>query len=152
MKTFTTKIQFFLFLQKKHHRRCWTEYTSEFAFWFGQVVLKPRVNTLFGFLTLNVCNKTLSFLSSVFVLSRTFDFERTNIFIFSYSIWLVTQLNDLASEILKYHYNTRRIFEFMIGNLRFLTQSFLSQLFLYKNIKESRLFMTQIVDILDLNN
>ena len=40
----------------------------------------------------------------------------------------------------------------MIGNLRFLTQSFLSQLFLYKNIKESRLFMTQIVDILDLNN
>ena len=40
----------------------------------------------------------------------------------------------------------------MIGNLRFLIQSFLSQLFRYASIKESQLFVTQIVDILDLNN
>ena len=52
--------------------------------------------------------------------SRTFKIERITIFIFSFCIGLVTQLNDPALGVLKHHYITERIRELLIGNSRFL--------------------------------
>ena len=41
---------------------------------------------------------------------------RTTIFIFSFCIGLVTQLNGSSLEVLKRHYITKRIRELLIGN------------------------------------
>ena len=43
--------------------------------------------------------------------------RRTTIFIFSFCIGLVTQLNDSAFGVLKHHYITKRIHEVLIRNL-----------------------------------
>ena len=46
--------------------------------------------------------------------------RRTTIFIFSFCLGLVTQLNGSALGVLKHHYITKRIRELLIGNSRFL--------------------------------
>ena len=46
--------------------------------------------------------------------------RRTTIFIFSFCIGLVTQLNGPALGVLKHHYITKRVRELLIGNSRFL--------------------------------
>ena len=73
--------------------------------------------------------------------SRTFNIERKTIFIFSFCIGLVTQLNGSALGVLKHHYITKRIRELLIGNSTLLY-----------GIKESCLFATEFVETLDLNN
>ena len=67
--------------------------------------------------------------------------RRTNIFIFSFCIGFVTQLNGSALGVLKHHYITKRIRELLIGNSTLLY-----------GIKESCLFATEFVETLDLNN
>ena len=84
------------------------------------------------------------------VLAKTFKIERIAIFIFSFCIRLVTQLNGPALGVLKHHYITKRIRELLIGNSRFLIYNLLVTL-LY-GIKESCLFVTEFVETLDLNN
>ena len=83
---------------------------------------------------------------------KTFKIERTTVFIFSFCIELVTQFNASALGVLKHHYKTKRICELLIGNLIFLIHNLLNQLLYYANIKESCLFMVEIVETLDLNN
>ena len=63
--------------------------------------------------------------------SRTFKIERITIFIFSFCIGLVTQLNGPALGVLKHHYITKRIRELLIGNSRFLIYNLLNQLLYY---------------------
>ena len=57
--------------------------------------------------------------------------RRTTIFIISFCIGLVTQLNDSALGVLKHHYITKRIRELLIGNSRFLIYNSLNQLLYY---------------------
>ena len=57
--------------------------------------------------------------------------RRTTIFIFSFCIGLVTQLNGSALGALKRHYITKRIRELLIGNSRFLICNSLNQLLYY---------------------
>ena len=57
--------------------------------------------------------------------------RRTSIFIFSFCIGLVTQLNGSALRVLKHHYIIKRIRELLIGNLRFLIYDSLNQLLCY---------------------
>ena len=57
--------------------------------------------------------------------------RRTTIFIFSFCIGLVTQLNGSALGVLKHRYITKRIRELLIGNSRFLTHNSLNQLLYY---------------------
>ena len=64
-----------------------------------------------------------------YVKARTFKIERITIFIFLFCIGLVTQLNGPA--LLKHHYITKRICEFLIGNSRFLIYNLLNQLLYY---------------------
>ena len=59
----------------------------------------------------------------------------TAIFMFSFCIGLVTQLNGSALEVLKHHYITKRIRELLIGNSRFLIYNSLNQL-LYHTIQK----------------
>ena len=55
--------------------------------------------------------------------------EKITIFIFSFCIGLVTQLNDPAlGVLLKHHYITKGIRELLIGNSRFLIYNLLNQL------------------------
>ena len=54
-------------------------------------------------------NKIVSFNEISYVVSRTFKIERITIFIFSFCIGLVTQLNGPALGVLKHHYITKRI-------------------------------------------
>ena len=56
------------------------------------------------------------------------------IFIFSFYIGLVTQLNGPALGVLKNHYITKRIRELLIGSSRFLIYNLLNQL-LYCTVK-----------------
>ena len=63
--------------------------------------------------------------------SRTFKIERITIFIFSFCIGLVTQLNGPALGVLKHYYITERIRELLIGNSRFLIYNLLNQLLYY---------------------
>ena len=53
------------------------------------------------------------------------------IFILSFCIGLLTQLNGPALGILKNQYITKRIRERLIGNSRFLIYNLLNQLFYY---------------------
>ena len=46
--------------------------------------------------------------------------RRTTIFIFSFCVGLVTQLNGSALGVLKHHYIAKRIRKLLIGNSRFL--------------------------------
>ena len=57
--------------------------------------------------------------------------RRTTIFIFSFFIGLLTQLNGSALRVLKHHYITKRIRELLIGNSRFLIYNSLNQLLYY---------------------
>ena len=52
--------------------------------------------------------------------------RRETIFIFSFCLGLVTQLNGSASGVLKHHYITKRIRELLIGNSRFLIYNLLN--------------------------
>ena len=54
--------------------------------------------------------------------------------------------------VLKQHYITKIVNELLVGNSRFLIQDLLNQLLCYENIKESCLFVTEIVGVLDPNN
>ena len=57
--------------------------------------------------------------------------RRTTIFIFSFRIGLVTQLNGSALGVLKHNYITKRIREILVGNSRFLIYKSLNQLLYY---------------------
>ena len=57
--------------------------------------------------------------------------RRTTIFIFSFCIGLVTQLNSSVLGVLKHHYITKRIRGLLIGNSRFLIYNSLNQLLCY---------------------
>ena len=81
------------------------------------------------------------------LVASTFKIEMITIFIFSFCIGLVTQLNGPALGVLKHHYITKRIRELLIGNSRFLIP-----ITLLYSIKESCLFVTKSVETLDLNN
>ena len=76
-----------------------------------------------------------NFLFLEVTLHRLYDqgrcIRRTNIFIFSFCIGLVTQLNLSALGVLKHHYVTKRIRELLIGNSRFLIYNSLNQLLYY---------------------
>ena len=78
--------------------------------------------------------------------------QKTVIFIFSFCIGFVTQLNDSAVGVLKYHYITKRIPELLLVNWRFVIHILLNQLLFYTDIKESSLSVDKIVKSLDLNN
>ena len=82
------------------------------------------------------------------LVASTFKIEMITIFIFSFCIGLVTQLNGPALGVLKHHYITKRIRELLIGNSRF----FVKPITLVYGVKESCLFMTELVETLDLNN
>ena len=87
------------------------------------------------------------------VTTMTFvNIERATIFIFSFCIGLVTQLNSSALGELKHHYITQKIRELLIGNSKFLIYNPLNQSLYYTDIKESCLFVTEFVETLDLNN
>ena len=60
-----------------------------------------------------------------------FKIERITIFIFSFCIGLVTQLNGPALGVSKHHDITKIIRELLIGNSRFLIYNFLNQLLYY---------------------
>ena len=78
--------------------------------------------------------------------SRMFNIERQlTIFIFSFRIELITQLNDSTLGVLKHHWITKRICELLIGNSGFLLYNSLNQLLYYTDIKGSFLFVTEIV-------
>ena len=83
---------------------------------------------------------------------KTFNIERTTIFVFSFCIGLQTQLTGSASGVLKHHYITKRIHELAAGNSRFLIHNSLNQLLYHTDITESSLFVTELVESLDLNN
>ena len=74
------------------------------------------------------------------------------IFIFSFCIGLVTQLNNWVLGVLKHSYITKKIRELLTGNSRFLIHNSLNQLLYYTDVKENCLFVAEIVEILDLNN
>ena len=57
--------------------------------------------------------------------------RRITIFIFSFCIGLVTQLNGSALGVLKHYYITKRIRELLIGNWRSLIYNSLNQLLYY---------------------
>ena len=56
----------------------------------------------------------------------TFSFKKTTIFLFFFCLGFAALLNDSASQILKQHYITKTIREFLIGNSRFLIQNMLN--------------------------
>ena len=68
------------------------------------------------------------YLKNVYVLNQGCYIRRTTIFIFSLCTGLVTKLNGSALGVLKHHYITKRIREFLIGNSRFLIYNSLNQL------------------------
>ena len=74
------------------------------------------------------------------VLPRTFDIERTAIFVFSFCIGLVTQLNRLTLGVLKHHDITKLIRE-LIGNSRFLIHNSLNQLLYYTRFFIRKVFI-----------
>ena len=78
-------------------------------------------------------------------------YNRTTIFIFSFCIGLVTQLNGSALGVLKHHYITKRIRELLFGNSRLLIYNSLKLTLIY-NIKESYLMVTEFEETLELNN
>ena len=63
-----------------------------------------------------------------YIQPRTFNIERITIFVFSFCIGFVTQLNDPSLGVLKNHYITKRIGELLIGNSRFVIYNLLNQL------------------------
>ena len=69
--------------------------------------------------------------SDLLLSTRTFKVERITVFIFSFCIGLVTQLNGPALGVLKHYYITKRIREFLIGNSRLLIYNLLNQLVYY---------------------
>ena len=63
-----------------------------------------------------------------YIQPRTFNIERITVFVFSFCIGFVTQLNDPSLGVLKNHYITKRIGELLIGNSRFVIYNLLNQL------------------------
>ena len=57
--------------------------------------------------------------------------RRTTIFIFSFCVGLVTQLNGSTLGVLKHQCITKRIRELLIGNSRFVIYNSLNQLLYY---------------------
>ena len=72
----------------------------------------------------------------VLIRTRAFNIDRTTIFVFSFCIGLVTQLNGSALGVLKNHCITKGIPELLIGNSRFLIHNSLNQLLYYTGIKK----------------
>ena len=91
-----------------------------------------------------ICNYSIYFLKNYL--------EITTVFIFSFCIRLVTQLNDSVLGVLKHNYITKKIRELLTFNSRFLIHNSLNQLLYYTNIKENCLFAAETVETLDLNN
>ena len=89
---------------------------------------------------------------SCLIRTRTFNIERATIFIFPFCRGFVTWLNDSALSVLKHHFITRRIAELLIGNSAFFIQNLSTQLLCYTDIKESPLFVAEIVETLSINN
>ena len=81
-----------------------------------------------------------------------YKIEWATIFIFSFCIGLVAQLNGSALRLLKHHYIIKKIRELLIGNSRFLINNPLNQLLYYTGVKENCLFVAKIVEISNLNN
>ena len=79
--------------------------------------------------TVLVCQ--FSKLLQQFLLNQGHYIRRTTVFISSFCIGLVTQLNGSALGILKHNYITERIRELLIGNSRFLIYNSLKQLLYY---------------------
>ena len=73
-----------------------------------------------------------------------FNTERTTIFIFSFCIELVTDLNNSALRVLKLRYITKRIREILIGNSRFLIKDLLNQLLCCTDIKKAAFFWQKL--------
>ena len=70
------------------------------------------------------------------MIQRTFNIETATVFMFSLRLGLVTQLNDSALDVLKYHYIIKSIREPLIGNSRFLIHNSIKQLRYYADVKE----------------
>ena len=70
------------------------------------------------------------------MIQRTFNIETATVFMFSLRLGLVTQLNDSAMDVLKYHYIIKSIREHLIGNSRFLIHNSIKQLRYYADVKE----------------
>ena len=87
----------------------------------------------------------INYLIHLFILPWTFNTERTTIFIFSFCIGFATKFNDSALGVLKHHYITKGIRELLIGSSRFLI-NVLNHLLCYRDIKESCLFLADIVE------
>ena len=84
---------------------------------------KPFLN--YG--SLNMLFRLFRFLINIYF-NQGRSIRRTTIFIFSFYIGLVTQLNGSALGVLKHHYIIKRIRELLIGNSRFLIYNSLNQL------------------------
>ena len=93
--------------------------TNKFSLTEGKDEEKQKVDKL----SLNIFE-----LAHAAILPRTFKIERITIFILSFCIGLVTQLNDPALGVLKHYYITKRIRALLIGNSRFLIYNLLNQL------------------------
>ena len=86
------------------------------------------------------------------VIAGVFKIERMTIFILSFCIRLVTQLNGPALGVLKHHYIIKRIREPLISNSRFLIYNLLNQLLYFTVEKKVAFFVTEFMETLDLNN
>ena len=107
---------------------------QEFVEHFPNVICtKTRPLTLLLFIWKST-TLTLSFIwferngNTFLVFARTFKIERITIFLFSFCIGHVTQLNGSALGVLKHHYITKRIHELLIGNSSFLIYNLLNHL------------------------
>ena len=75
---------------------------------------------------------------------RTFNIERTTIFILPFSRGLVIQLNGSAMGVLKHHYITKRIRKRLIGNSRFLTHNSLRPQEILKSSHLKNVFFSSV--------
>ena len=82
----------------------------------------------------------------------TFNIERTSICIFFFCIGLVALPNDSLWGVSKHHPVAKMIRELLSGNSRFLIQNLLNHLLCCTDVRESCLFVAQILKYLDLNN
>ena len=90
------------------------------------------MNTLFYFIYTHCIRKIFPKISENLIKSDQGRYiRRATIFIFSFCIGLVTQLNVSALGVIKHHYVTKRIRELLIGNSRFFIYNSLNQLLYY---------------------
>ena len=75
---------------------------------------------------------------------RTFNIERTTIFILPFSRGLVIQLNGSAMGVLKHHYISKRIRKLLIGNSRFLIHNSLRSQEILKSSHLKNVFFSSV--------